>query len=114
MPSRPQNEEGAEFTPGPWYQDEAGIVAGERLVCTIARGDDFWETPDDELPAEEVATLCANARLISSAPDLYEALKEIKEVLRFALLCTTPDIAKDGMEFIRRAEAALSKAESGK
>lgn len=38
-----------------------------------------------------------------------EALDEIKTLFQFALLCTTPEIAKDGMEYVRRADAALAK-----
>lgn len=43
--------------------------------------------------------------------ELLESLKEIKELFRFALLSTTPEIAKDGMVFIRKAEAVIAKAE---
>lgn len=51
-----------------------------------------------------------HARLIASAPDLLEALKETKELLRFALLSTTPEIAKEAMVFVRQADAAIAKA----
>jgi hypothetical protein len=53
----------------------------------------------------------ADALLISAAPELLESVKELKELFRFALLSTSPSIAADGMEFIRKAEAAIAKAE---
>lgn len=45
--------------------------------------------------------------------ELVESLGEMKELFRFALLSTSPAIAKDGMEFIRKAEAIISKATGG-
>jgi len=42
--------------------------------------------------------------------DLVESLREVKELFRFALLSTTPAIAREGMTFIRKAEVAISRA----
>lgn len=53
----------------------------------------------------------ANARLIAAAPDLLERLKEIKVCLQVALMSFPLDIAKEGMEVVREAAAAISKAE---
>ena len=41
---------------------------------------------------------------------LVEALREMTLLFKSALLCTTPEIAKDGMAYVRKADALLSKA----
>jgi hypothetical protein len=43
--------------------------------------------------------------------ELAERLREMKELFRFALLSTTPEIAKEGMAFVRAAEATLAKVD---
>lgn len=45
-----------------------------------------------------------------AAPCLLKAVRELKELFRFALMSTTPEIARDGMVFIKKAEAAIAKA----
>lgn len=57
------------FTPGPWYQDEYGTVKAQ----------------GETLRLEGVALVCysseeakANARLISSAPELFEFAQEVR------------------------------------
>lgn len=52
-----------------------------------------------------------DACVMGAAHQLLEALKETKELLRFALLSTTPEIAHEAMSFIRKADAAVAKAE---
>jgi hypothetical protein len=49
--------------------------------------------------------------IIAERDALLECLKELKELFRFALLCTSPEIARDGMEWIRKAETVIAKAE---
>lgn len=73
------------FTPGPWWTD-AQYLEDEFGCCIIAANTDCGPLPGnptrgqvafaiDILP--ENAPICqANARLISAAPDLYEACKE--------------------------------------
>jgi hypothetical protein len=51
-------------------------------------------------------------RLRAVNAELVGALGELKELFRFALLCTSPAVARDGMEFVRKAEALLAKAEA--
>lgn len=53
-----------------------------------------------------------DARLIAAAPDLLQRLKEIKVCLQVALMSFPLDIAKEGMEVVREAEAAITKAEA--
>jgi hypothetical protein len=66
----------SKYTPGPWRLTEfQGCFA---YVSSVYHGDlarVVWRIEDDEHTPE-----CeANARLISAAPDLLEALKRIKE-----------------------------------
>lgn len=54
----------------------------------------------------------ANARanaLREDVADLRYSLHEMKELFRFALLGTAPEIARDGMEFVRKAERLLER-----
>ena len=80
------------FTPGPWEANTGDhayptVSAQDRVIVTI------WQCPQQ----------AANARLVSAAPDLYEALREIVE---------GDDRPSDlTMAALRRAVAALAKAE---
>lgn len=84
-------------TPGPWHLINDVCVGGpiepgwEEAGCGIAHCGMRARTQ------EEAA---ANARLISAAPDLYEALRD---------LCASggPD---DGADLFEKANAALAKA----
>ncbi|WP_336947251.1 hypothetical protein [Asaia sp. HN010] len=93
------------WTPGPWHchrntsywefgSDERGQLGD---VCASAFNGDGME-PD----AEEVME--ANARLISSSPQLFDALKDLVD--------ETADMLTWGCEpdVIRNARAALAKA----
>lgn len=42
--------------------------------------------------------------------ELVAALREMKLLFQSALLCTTPEIAKEGMEFVHKADALIAKA----
>ncbi len=62
------------YIPGPWEMRRDGFVYaanGER-VCSP-----HSTLPDSAKWSEQLKDLKANARLISAAPDLYEALQEI-------------------------------------
>jgi hypothetical protein len=117
----PENEM-TKHTPGPWEVDAHGspVIYGQspkgRMRVADIRG---WGhltggghgalgLPDDQA----IAIQEANGRLIAAAPELLEVAKELKELFRFALLSTSPTIARDGMEFIRKAEAIIAKAEA--
>ncbi len=53
----------------------------------------------------------AQAALTASGHEgLVEALREMTLLFKSALLCTTPEIAEDGMVYVRKAEAILSRA----
>lgn len=92
------------FTPGPWrYQEKSDAYTHivrtshpERFLCQLAQ--------DTSGEAE------ANARLIAAAPELFQALSEIKLLFQSALLCTNVELAKEGMEYVKRADAILAKA----
>ncbi|MDO8534381.1 MAG: hypothetical protein Q7S17_06530 [Xanthobacteraceae bacterium] len=49
------------------------------------------------------------ARLRADVAELIVELEAIIPLFQTALLCTTPDIARDGMGFVRRARAVLAK-----
>lgn len=57
-------------TPGPWSRRFINVYADERIVVTAQ-----WPIKDGELPdAKQLAEVKANARLVSAAPDMFEAL----------------------------------------
>jgi len=96
-------------SPSPWsvapdFSDDHGQFS---ILCAEGCGIAMAEAWIGEHRAEATA----NARLIAAAPELLEATKELKELFRFALLSTTPEIAREGMEFIRKAETIVAKAE---
>jgi hypothetical protein len=95
----------SKFTPGPWKYDTYGMSAYvftdsklEEAICDLEYDTD---DPDAEDDARELVR--ANARLISAAPDLLDALREF--VRRF-------ESADDEPAYVVRARAAIAKAES--
>lgn len=68
-------------TPGPWFEDEAGICAAGRLVAIVALPDECCGADPDSLHDSVRAELSANARLIAAAPDLLGALEGACDVL---------------------------------
>jgi hypothetical protein len=87
-------------TPGPWEQDSnsVGLITADidgMEVCFV--------DAKDRTPAENEA----NARLISSAPEMLEALQGILDIGKRDL--TNPKY--DG--FFASAEAAIQKAKGG-
>ena len=65
--------EKGKFTQGPWrvesFRDFASIMAGEDEICYI----------DDDLTCEKVYS---NARLISSAPEMYALLGRVEDYFK--------------------------------
>ena len=89
------------FTPGPWKVVQR---SSNEMMCSfvgVVVGDDLIEMPG---PQSNVGT--ANARLISAAPDLLEALIELVQEFDITLGNRgNPDTTE-----IRRARAAIAKA----
>jgi len=89
-----------EHTAGPWGvrsldMTDYAVVGPERKVCNVA----FYSKPDNE----------ANARLISAAPDLFQAAKQAEEALHHMM-------SANGMEphehdCYTDLKAAIAKAE---
>jgi hypothetical protein len=49
-------------------------------------------------------------RMVVLAPELAEKLEQMTALFQSALLNTTPEIAKEGMEFVREARALIKDA----
>lgn len=90
------------FTPGPWrvidshdgpyVRSKGGLIAGGVRTS-------HWPGQDERYLAE-LEERVANARLISAAPDLYEALKAIMddvEPTEFALSSHIRDAARSAL-----------------
>jgi hypothetical protein len=100
----------SKHTPGPWKAlpsetDDAGFIA-QPIVSDATKG-----TVANVYGGTILAEPYANARLIAAAPELLQCLREIKVCFQVALLSFSPEIAKEGMELVREAEAAIAKAE---
>ena len=106
------------FTPGPWYPGhlgDEGTCQCRTIVCEglaggiasvhVNNGIASISDGGNECPPKDEAV--ANMHLISSAPDMYEALKRLVEYYKG----TT--IEDDYALIIDQARAALSKAEGG-
>ena len=102
-------EAAGEHTPGPWFEDEAGICACDRLVAIVALPDECCGADPDSLHDSVRAELSANARLIASAPDLLEALIE---ALPYVESCEYDNGYKPGAvaKVVRNMNAAILKA----
>lgn len=104
----------AEFTKGPWqYSNDplqavwATTYAGEMMVCQLRGWGHLTGTAALKLPERESAAIQdANGRLVSAAPELYEALLSIAESAADGREC--PEWLQ---ERLVRANAALAKAE---
>ena len=99
-------------TPGPWPYEFTGdrkrIVIGKGLV-EGPHGYEVAEVYSDDCP-QEVAL--ANARLIASAPDLFEALAWIETYSSAARDSAEPNTTDRSIynEIASRARAALAKS----
>lgn len=92
------------FTPGPWKVhpvDDCTVVASDGSEVAAIDGD--YNQPDT-WPIME-----ANARLIAAAPDLYEALVDIEQMIHnCADAPRNPDSLP--MMVLHHARAAIAKA----
>jgi hypothetical protein len=100
----------AAFTPGPWtvchsaYNRETvgfSITASPHGSCAP-----ICRSPALSKPARPPQEIEANARLISAAPELLAALKDVLRIARAASIGVTGNAKR-----IAAAEAAISKAE---
>lgn len=98
------------FTPGPWYLEELKLnrFTGEPFETGQIVGPDHNEIiadiPDYRYDPADAIRQTANARLIAAAPELYEALDQLRTVM--ACHDSTPE------EFLALSNAvnALAKA----
>lgn len=92
----------SKHTPGPWFVVPYGD-GDQKVICRDEEGNwriAFMATSFDQ--REELAEIRANARLISAAPDMAEALRDLLRMFSY----TEPETA----EAIVNARAALRKA----
>lgn len=94
-------------TPGPWVADKTS-----RAVGTISRDDDqsygilipvAWVEFDTELEIQE-----SNQNLIASAPDLLEALRQLRDYVEDVCAVSSSDCDKEHPLML--ATAAINKA----
>src|ERR1700679_4257089 len=95
------------YTPGPWQDNDAGLIYGQvsgdedaaPFVC------DVCDSPLDYTEQEK-----ANARLITAAPELVEALELCEDVLsELARL----DDGTPSISALNAARKAIAKAKGG-
>lgn len=102
-------EPSAAFTPGPWfyrpqpYDDWGWVRDGNGRMVAQARAPEAGELEDYR--ASDTDPYEANARLIAAAPDLYEALKSLRD----SMVTYRKEIEIE--DWIEIAEAALAHAE---
>lgn len=89
-----------DFTPGPW---KAVYDAGAYVVFKEGSGDGVAIMYGDYSERE------GNAYLVAAAPEMYEALCEVKDILKL-FRGIFPQESKIG-ETLRKVEATLVKAE---
>lgn len=94
------------FTPGPWTTHAEDLRGGRYYVVAMPT-DESWDSID--LREDENGE--ANAALIAAAPELYEALRELRTfvgevVLRSPVYDETPAMRAR----LDMADAALAKA----
>lgn len=126
------------FTPGPWFIDETKgpWILGKTAQATIGiwaqkRFDDALAVNDHDVDPEDEKWLCgawgkcspedfANAHLIATAPDMYEALKDITSLCDYLAeeifsltkhIDGAKELRKSIKERTKHARAALAKAE---
>ena len=100
----------SKHTPGPWVVNasENGLVWVDGDSETVSICDLYHRHKDGEFISKE--NVKANARLISAAPDMYEALADLLSSLE--VVWSKGFAAREDLEpEIKFARAALSKAE---
>lgn len=93
-----------QFTPGPWSIESRQLEGKNDFAVSPAAGNAGFVTALTHGPDAE-----ANACLIASAPELYEALDELIELAR-PNVYPQPDKPDSPYAKLERARAALAKA----
>ena len=105
---------GARFTPGPWRYETDGAPDNDMRHAVLAECNDLWVAacyrsgtrPNDEREADAEAQ--ANARLIASAPRLYDTLTHLIAAAR--KVSPSDPAAAEIIEMCARAEHEQAKA----
>lgn len=88
-------------------------LRGLKDACMYMLGADvnpaLKKSATEKLVAALDAARAALAVAEKDESELVAALREMKELFRFALTCTSPEIAREGMAFVRKAESILAK-----
>lgn len=103
-------------TPGPWkvVSDPNCDAIGDRHAFGVQQEPNKWIVADVNGDLEDAAQIKANAYLIAAAPELLDALKEMRARLqRVDDLDVALGENVGAFEAIARADAAIAKAESG-
>lgn len=95
----------AKHTPGPWWVTDSGVRDAGGYICHTNKAQRY--EGQDERYERETAERAANARLIAAAPELLEALSQIRELAYSGRHEEHFNAIQD------RAEAALAKAAGG-
>ena len=98
------------YTKGEWtVEDETNIFCGDRLIATAGGYSDNYTSPRAENKA--------NARLITQAPRMYEALKQIQRWLLGGTEIEGDKAKLFNTQFVKANNLtvrALAKVEGGK
>lgn len=95
----------SKHTPGPWCQDKWGSLQTADGRDVLLRGVTTLGSGSDERIAEAEA----NTRLISAAPELLEALRELLSVYEGTVRSAHCQVEADN-ETVDMARAAIAKA----
>jgi len=98
-----------EYTKGKWIAKDVNY--------TLTKRTEIWSDQDNEEPIFEIihrevnlSECTPNAKLISKAPEMYEALKAISRIKD--LLCYPLDVPFDHIDEAKAVSSALSEVES--
>lgn len=106
----PKTEAKASHTPGPWLIESDYNEDGSDLIVMAEQAYVIADTRHESCGIVDADECYANARLISAAPELLEALKGL--LRRIDDHFGSPDASHDWKEQ-EAARAALSKATGG-
>ena len=96
-------EKHATFTPGPWEKATIGIGTTAKQVVWLG------ENTGKQVQVIGTGRDHANARLIASAPEMLDALKNVKRALRMPVSLEAIRLLVD--EAIHKAEAKVERGE---